>query len=117
MASLDCSPSHWAKLEGLTAKGTCGGKRETVLMCTRRSLSYTCLVESVSGHFNQKDSPEARQKLRWDIEDKEEERLKKAKAAWKAYDDNRKKWSCPTLHGEGTLTDPGGSDDSPTSSS
>ncbi|CAD6565507.1 MAG: hypothetical protein TREMPRED_001415 [Tremellales sp. Tagirdzhanova-0007] len=47
------------------------------------------------GHFNQRETPEAREGLRLEMEDKEAERQKKAKKAMKDYDDTRKRQATP----------------------
>lgn len=45
------------------------------------------------GHFNQRETPEAREALREEMEDKEKDRAKKAKKEMKEYEDSRKKWA------------------------
>ena len=46
-----------------------------------------------SGHFNQRDTPEAREAMFEEMQDKENERAKRAKKEMKAYQDGRKKWA------------------------
>jgi hypothetical protein len=79
-----------AKLVVAVSKGSCGGKQATAPMCTF-GLKYAGeAYQSCSGHFKQKETPEAREKLRLEMEDQDEERQKKAKKAMEEYDDTRK---------------------------
>lgn len=58
---------------------------------------YTSYMEvdmeltGLRGHFNQRETPEAREAQREEMEDKEVARAKKAKKELKAYKDQRKK--------------------------
>lgn len=78
-----------------------GGRKQR--SCVRQNSIFVLLSPLTmysSGHFNQKETPEAREELRLEMEDKEEERQKKAKKAMEEYEDSRKKLVSGYLHCE-----------------
>jgi hypothetical protein len=56
------------------------------------------IAECRSGHFNQRETPEAREKMRVEMEKKEEQRVKKAKKAMEGMEKERKKWVLRYCH-------------------
>ncbi|WWC67524.1 uncharacterized protein I206_101432 [Kwoniella pini CBS 10737] len=50
------------------------------------------------GHYNQRETPEAREQFRLEVENKEKKRQKKAKKAIEEYEKSRKKWQKRLIH-------------------
>ena len=65
------------------------------LMC-KSHLSY--MADTVRGHFNPKEDPAEKEKLRLDMLARERARQKKANDAVKLYEDTRAKQVQPPLH-------------------
>ncbi|WRT65174.1 uncharacterized protein IL334_002117 [Kwoniella shivajii] len=67
--------------------GLAGGKSST-----KGTLWWESGNSAHVGHYNQRETPEAREQLRLEMESKEIARQKKAKKALEQYEDDRKKW-------------------------
>ncbi|WWC59034.1 uncharacterized protein I303_101580 [Kwoniella dejecticola CBS 10117] len=65
---------------------------------TKKTLWWEAGNSAHVGHHNQRETPEAREQLRLEVEGKEEKRLKKAKKAIEAYENSRKKWQKRLVH-------------------
>lgn len=50
-------------------------------------------LTDLRGHFNQRETPEAQEALREEMQDKEKERAEKAKKVMEEYAKGRKKWA------------------------
>ncbi|WWC87317.1 uncharacterized protein L201_002206 [Kwoniella dendrophila CBS 6074] len=74
--------------------GLAGGKDST----TKNNLWWEAGNSAHVGHYNQRETPEAREQLRLQVEAKESARQKKAKKAIEEYESNRKKWQKRLVH-------------------
>ncbi|WVF70440.1 hypothetical protein IAT40_005230 [Kwoniella sp. CBS 6097] len=65
---------------------------------TKKNLWWEAGNSAHVGHYNQRETPEAREQLRLEMEGKEAARQKKAKKALKEYEANTKKWQKRLTH-------------------
>nr|XP_019005576.1 uncharacterized protein I203_02433 [Kwoniella mangroviensis CBS 8507]OCF69037.1 hypothetical protein I203_02433 [Kwoniella mangroviensis CBS 8507] len=65
---------------------------------TKKTMWWEAGNSAHVGHYNQRETPEAREQLRLEVEAKESARQKKAKKAIEAYEKNRKKWQKRLTH-------------------
>ncbi|ADV22023.1 hypothetical protein I305_03894 [Cryptococcus gattii E566] len=59
---------------------------------------YVCMYVFFSGHYNQRETPAARERLKAEMEAKESARQKKAKKTIEAFEAARQKWTTRLTH-------------------
>ncbi|WVR04349.1 hypothetical protein IAU60_001350 [Kwoniella sp. DSM 27419] len=74
--------------------GLAGGDQDTA----NKTLWWEAGNSAHVGHYNQRETPEAREQLRLEVEAKEESRQKAAKKRMKEYEGARKRWQKRLTH-------------------